>query len=520
MANKGIFATIRGKMVPMCDTINEAGGVAYKLTPEQAIAQLAVTGCFNQVFYATAAEQLESVIKYSKDCSPVFLAKTALYSRKLGYMKDMPALLCAILAGRDIALCKKVFDRVIDNGKMVRNFVQIIRSGVTARKSLGTAPKRLIRSWFENQSDKDVFTSSVGNAPSIADVIKMVHPKPGSEERTALYGYLLGRTFNAAQLPEIVREYEAFKNGKTDKIPDVPFQFLTSLDVSEKVWMQIARNASWQMTRMNLNTFARHGVFKDSEVTRVIADRLCDRESIFRAKAFPYQLLCAYQMAGDEIPESVKAALQDALEISIENVPSIEGMVYVCPDVSGSMESPVTGYRKGSTSKVRCIDVASLMAAAVLRKNPNAEVIPFSDNVVSLKLNSRDSVVTNAEKLSTLLNGGTCCSAPLKMLNRKKAKGAMVIMISDNQSWLETAIGKGKATTATMAEWQEFKYRNQESKFVCIDLQPYCTTQAQERMDIMNIGGFSDQVFKIISRFAKGELGADYWIRSINAIDL
>jgi 60 kDa SS-A/Ro ribonucleoprotein len=271
---------------------------------------------------------------------------------------------------------------------------------------------------------------------------------------------------------------------------------------------------------MNLNTFARHGVFKDSEVTRIIAKRLRDRASVLRARAFPYQLLCAYQMAGEEIPKLVKAALQDALEISIENVPAIEGMVYVCPDVSGSMESPVTGFRKGSTSKVRCIDVAALMAAAVLRKNPDAEVIPFSDKVVSLTLNPRDSVLTNAEKLASLLSGGTCCSAPLRMLNRKKANGVMVIMISDNQSWLETAAGKGKTTTATMAEWQEFKYRNQESKFVCIDLQPYGSTQAQERMDIMNIGGFSDQVFKIISLFAKGELGADYWMKCINAVDL
>ena len=32
---------------------------------------------------------------------------------------------------------------------MLRNFVQIIRSGVVGRKSLGTTPKRLVRGWFE-----------------------------------------------------------------------------------------------------------------------------------------------------------------------------------------------------------------------------------------------------------------------------------------------------------------------------------------------------------------------------------
>lgn len=520
MANKGIFSSVRGILPPNSDTVNEACGVAYKFAPEQALAQLAVTGCFNHVFYADAAEQLDEVIKISKNCTPEYVAKTALFSREQGYMKDMPGLLCAILSQSDIGLCESVFDRVIDNGKMIRNFVQIIRSGVTGRKSLGTAPKRLVRSWFEKRTDEEIFTSTIGNDPSIADVIKMVHPRPGSLQRAALYGYLLGKAYDEGQLPEIIRKYEDFKTGKSDIIPDVPFQFLTSLDISESVWKRIAINASWQMTRMNLNTFARHGVFKDPEITGIIANRLRNRESIIRARVFPYQLLCAYRMIGSDVPKSIGDALQDALEISIENVPVIEGKIYVCPDVSGSMQSPVTGFRKGSTSKVRCIDVASLMAAAVLRRNPDAEVIPFSDDVISVRLNPRESVMTNAEKLASLPSGGTCCSAPLRMLNRNNASGSMVIMISDNQSWIETVIEKKKRITATLSEWQQFKYRNQDANLVCIDLQPYTNTQAQERMDIMNIGGFSDQVFKIIAQFAKGELGADYWVKCINNIKI
>ena len=38
-------------------------------------------------------------------------------------------------------------------------------------------------------------------------------------------------------------------------------------------------------------------------------------------------------------------------------------------------------------------------------------------------------------------------------------------------------------------------------KLVCIDIQPYQTTQAVERSDIMNIGGFCDTVFNVISGF-------------------
>ena len=84
------------------------------------------------------------------------------------------------------------FDRVIDSPRMLRTFVQIVRSGATGRKSLGSAPKRCVRRWLTQRTDAALFAASVGNAPSLADVVKMVHPKPGSPEREALYGYLIG----------------------------------------------------------------------------------------------------------------------------------------------------------------------------------------------------------------------------------------------------------------------------------------------------------------------------------------
>src|SRR6266545_7850452 len=122
------------------------------------------------------------------------------------------------------------------------------------------------------------------------------------------------------------------------------------------------------------------------------------------ARVFPYQLMVAYTMANAnaDIPKEVCNALQDAMEIATANVPAFTGKVYVFPDISGSMHSAVTGYRRGATTAVRCIDVAALIAATVLRKNPRAEVIPFESKVVEVRLNPRDSVVTNAEKLAKL----------------------------------------------------------------------------------------------------------------------
>jgi 60 kDa SS-A/Ro ribonucleoprotein len=517
--NKSLFQTIVGKLLPSTNTINNERSKAYKFSPQHTLAQYAATGCLNNTYYANATQQLEQVLQLCPELSAEFIAKTAVYSRERGFMKDMPALLCAILATKDRALLEQIFPRVINNAKMLRNFVQIMRSGVTGRRSLGTLPKRLILQWLANRSEEEIFRQSVGQKPSLADIIKMVHPRPQTPMRDSFYGYLLDKLYETRDLPLLVQQYEAFKQGDSLEIPDVPFQLLTALELSDNDWKKIAAHASWQTLRMNLNTFARHKVFEDSQLVTQLAAKLADPQEIKRAKVFPYQLMTAALMADSQVPPRLIEALATAMEIALANVPTIKGSVYVCPDVSGSMSSPATGYRPGATSTVRCIDIAALMAAAMLRQNPQGEIIPFEHNVVrKLRLNPQESVLKNAEKLARIGGGGTNTSAPLAWLNNHKMQGNLVIYVSDNESWVDgNAHGR---STAMMKQWAIFKQRNPNARLVCIDIQPYNTTQAPDSNDILNIGGFSDQVFDVIADFAAGRLQKDHWVGVINKVAL
>jgi 60 kDa SS-A/Ro ribonucleoprotein len=519
MVNKVLFET--RKTVQDTDVVNEAGGKAYSFSPKHALAQMAVTGVFGDTYYTTARQQLDQMQDILSNIDDdAFIAKVAIYASTEGFMKDMPAYLTAYLAAKGSPYYHQIGPKVIYNGRMLRNFVQYIRSGVFGRKSFGTSMKKFIQNWIVSRDYSALFKDSVGNDPSMADIIKMTHPRPKDDAQRALFGYLVDKSKLTTELqsclPEIVQQYEKFKEtGKADDMPRLPFGMIAALEAEDAVWTQLLKESSWQQTRMNLNTFKRHGVFDDKKMVKLVADRLRDREAIQKARVFPYQLLAAYKFATD-IPREIVDALHDAVDLATENTPTIEGNTVLCIDTSGSMTwSEVMGTQgRSPASKINAIDVAGLFASCLLRNNPDSRILPFAGNVYNnFNLEPRDTVLTNARRLASLGGGSTNCSAPLALLNQEKAYVDNIIYVSDNESWIDSCYG-----TNTLSEWNTLKRRCPKAKMICIDTCPNSSTQARDDKFILNIGGFSDNVFKVVAAFLSGS--SDHWVTHIDNIKL
>ncbi len=550
MANTKLFkSNTRGRVAPKATTKNRAGGLAYKTGPKATLAQMAATGFLRDTNHTKAEDLLKASISNLNRVGPTFIGQLAIYARQRGYMKDMPAFLVAYLAtrgdeGRDVL--RKVFLRVINNGKMLRNFVQILRSGQLGRKSLGSAPKKLVRAWLDSKSDYSVFRASVGNDPSLADVIKMVHPKGLTPQRNALYAYIVGRKYDVDCLPEIVQSFEQWKaGGGKGAVPKVDFRQLTSLPLTPTQWSQIAHDAGWHMTRMNLNTFQRQKVFTIKGMDDVVARKLADEEAIKKAMVFPYQLLIAYMHADDAVPHKVREALQDAMELATKNIPAYGDGPAILVDNSGSMTCSISGYGAHGqhASKVTCKMVAGLIAASVVRTNKNGRVICFADNATDIRFNPRDSIMTNAKKFSSG-GGGTNLSAALHLLNKSRHKGNLVIIVSDMETWAESGCrynipyaghygfysGFSRPARSTAAggtgahqEWNAFKARNPQAKLVAIDVTAntgYSQFKDVNDADVLRIGGFSDTMWDVINDFVLNQNGPEHWLKVIESIDL
>ncbi|MEZ5944954.1 MAG: TROVE domain-containing protein [Planctomycetaceae bacterium] len=578
MANKTLFSSLNSAL-PRATVRNEAGGPAYALEPKHALAQFAATGCFNGTFYANAQTQLDTLRTLIDQVNDnVYLAKLAVYSRERAYLKDMPAALAATLAARDTVLFHKVFDRVVDNGRVLRTLFQMIRSGQFGKKSLSSSLQRAFQRWLNSASPEKLLSASIGHDPSLRDILRMARPTPSNNARRALFGWLtdkeLPKWAPAAEidLPEQVQLLVAFRTAESAEQQVALLQgdegrpalrarwdLLADTAKGPLVWAAIAKSMGPQALRMNINTLQRQGVFepqvgtmgkllasvlpqslqaigfeaaRGQAMVQYVADRLADENEIRRSRQFPYQYFAAYLNMSSEIPHAIKASLHKAAEIACGNVPELPGPVVIGLDVSGSMQSAVTGNRgRGATSKMRCVDVAALVAAAILRRNPDSIVIPFDTRAFDVKVDPSDSILSLSERLAKYGGGGTDCSLPLQMANAKYArrKFAGVVLVSDNESWIYQGrpyFGGRNGATGVMTEWQQF-VQNQVKlhgsdfagpKLICIDLQPYQTTQAPERSDILNVGGFSDAVFEVIAAFLSSDAGR--FVAEVEAIEL
>jgi 60 kDa SS-A/Ro ribonucleoprotein len=183
------------------------------------------------------------------------------------------------------------------------------------------------------------------------------------------------------------------------------------------------------------------------------------------------------------------------------------------------MGQSITGYggRGSHRSVVQCKDVSALIASCFIRNNPDSMVMPFDDRLHNVNLNPKDSVMTNAKTLA--INGGsTNCALGISYLLSRKIKKDVVIYISDNESWVQSAGYNGRGSEMAQ-KWAEYKkIVNKEAKLVLIDLVPNTTTQVMDSKDVLNIGGFSDTIFEVIEGFVNNDNSTR--LKAVESIEL
>ena len=263
---------------------------------------------------------------------------------------------------------------------------------------------------------------------TLADCIKLLRPneKVAKVPNGFFSDVIEGRVQMGADTKQVQSELAKSKNkNSTSTVKDVK----ESLDTSSV--MAIVKN---------LVALHRAGVLNDKEAVHSIVAKLTDKKQIKGSRLLPFRFYSAWKEV-NKLPSSygvraVSDALVTALDLSIANMPKIEGYNAILIDRSGSMQNPVS-----SMSSVSAEDIA-LILGAICFKQGIGEVYVFGSYCQKVTgLSSRSTVIDLVNQLKRISVGGaTHLDEALNLisLDAKKTPYDSIIMLSDNDCYSST----------------------------------------------------------------------------------
>ena len=450
-------------------TENLAGGQAYSQSDELALVSLLLTSFVNDQFYRNAQSSLDELRKLSEKVKDKeFVAKAAIFARDRFGMRSITHALAGELTSQlnGVEWGKNFYDKVVVR---VDDMTEIM-SYYLAYKTSKDSPKfpNALKKGFAKAFDKfDGYQLAKYKGDNkevkLIDLVNIVHPVPTFRNKEALESLVKGELKNTQTWESKLSQAGQVAESEED---------LTKL--KSDAWSELitSRKIGYFALLKNL----RNIITQSPGSVKAACELLVDERMIKSSRVLPFRFSTAYEEIGkignSKEVRDVLMAINQALDISVCNVPKFDGETLVVMDVSGSMS--------GKPS-----EIASLFGA-ILAKTNNCDVITFSNDAKYMSYNPMDSVMTIRSSFR-FSGGGTNFRSIFQKANKKYDR---VIILSDMQGWV--------GYTSPASEFSRYKSKFGANPFVYSwDLAGYSTLQFPEQ-NVFALAGFSDRVFDIM----------------------
>jgi hypothetical protein len=467
------------------NTTNLAGGRAFIQSPKEELVSILLTAMLGDQFYrsgdATAARVKELV---AANDDKTFVAKAAIYARTKAGMRSVSQLVAAELARgvKGAPWTKRFYDLVVHRPDDVLEILACYLAAYerpipnALKKGLGAALAR----FDEYQLAKYRRDSA---ELKLVDAINLVHPPHSEPLRKLVCGELAPAETWETELTQVGAK--ATEGATEDEVAELKSAAWDELIASRKLgYFALFRNLR--------NILAQAPQCVDAALAMLVDERL-----IAKSLVLPFRYLTALDAVKESnLPRAGEAlaALSDAADKSLANVPRFEGRTLVALDCSGSMIG-------------RPLQIGSLFAAVLAKANTSADIVLFSDDAKFITVNRRDSTLTIAREIAArAAAAGTNFHAIFQVA---KVAYERIVILSDMQGW----IGHD-APTATFAAYKQ--RTNADPRVFSFDLAGYGTLQLPER-NVFGLAGFSDKALQTM-RFLEEDKSA--LLREIEAIEL
>lgn len=280
------------------------------------------------------------------------------------------------------------------------------------------------------------------------DIIQMTHPKaPEGSNLNDLYRFAMTRrygneaAFDFSNLPMISFNTELRLQASTDpsvllnpaalKQAGMTWEDALSLGGSKldkgKLWdaLVLGNSVGHMAMLRNLRNMQEAGVSK-ATIAKVQAD-LCNPEIVAKGRQFPFRYWSAYKNATGM---QWGSSLEEALTLSVGNIPLLSGRTDVYIDTSASMEA-----RMSDKSTIRRAEAGALFGIATAMRNPDSRLFIFGDNVKEINIDRGGSLLRQIESVNRKIGSvghGTNTAQSIRSTTSASTKRAVVF--TDMQS--------------------------------------------------------------------------------------
>lgn len=461
-------------------TTNLGGGVAFKHNAKVELYKRTMTYMVGEPkFYMSPSAdmgEMQLLISQVAKEDPEFILKLAAFARKEMYLRSAPVFL--LVEACDYPQCKpyirKYVPHIIQRADEITEVIAYwtTKNGnIGNRSSRGSLPaslKKGLADRFQTLTAYEAGKYKKDDAKvKMSDVIRVTHPKPLNDEMNTL-----------------------FKQIRTNTVP-IPFTWETQVSTrgsTKEVWSEVAPKMPYMAKLRNLRNFNDKGVPLQDILTHIT-----NPAAVKKSMQYPFRFYAAYKELVNT-NEDIINALETALELSIENLPVLEGITAGFADVSGSMNDKVS-----EKSTITMKEIACLYLAMLSKISPQSRKYVFADQIAQINVIRQDSILSIMRQImESHVGGGTYGHLTIQTLLNQKLKVDRIIIFTDEQMYESGWCGDSVAQL--LKEYKAKINPNVYCYVISMHGYPNVAIPKDETRTAV-ISGWNDRVFEFIKVF-------------------
>ena len=493
------------------------------------------------------------------EVDPLFAAKLALYVRNEGNLRSVSHLIAATIAQRASGTewSKRFYNKIVvrpdDMSEILSAYAVQNKMDLKKIRKIPNAIKKGFKTALERldayQIDKYKMNS---RQVKMLDLVNLFHPK-GTQRNQQAYHNLVNGESLAGLYASKVLEKEMTKAGQKTQGKSVQEKEAAKKEAIENVLSNVKG-----MPIMNLLRNLRNIILYAPKSVDDACAQLTNETAVLNSRLLPFRFATAYEEIEKmsfsdkksdtsiafeedynnqtitatefaELKEKVLNAIEDALQISCQNIPELEGNTAILIDHSGSVRGDSGGSSKVSAfSKTTSAMIGNLFGSMMAYRQKNVYIGLFGDRLIPVKID-RSQRLLDFNKRS-FDKGANCGGGTeqgiydfFRQAVREKKKIDNIIVFSDCQigssgstSWYGTSGTERSATFQDLIK--QFRKINPLCNIIVVDIHNTRGNNVFYKPErVLNIAGWSANIFDVIKSNTKG-FGAI--LKEIEAIEI